>query len=306
MGARGKESFLFPGAGAGDKTSVRAMIVGALWLLSAASARAGVVVQPGVLFTAAQLEAAIAVRGGPSAGRLDIEVSRSSPGRLVVVSPRGRWEIEIDPADGQAAARVVALYVIELGVGAAVTESSSEAATPRMPEGSLPVPPGARDPYRVAVLGVASRGMDARDFTWVGGAIELTHTGRWIAAGGLSWQAGLTIRRSSGAPISAELVRARAVGGVALGPLELVAGGFAGRIFLDGGTDVLGRWSTGMVVEVRAAVPVSSGCVVEIAADAELFRERIEVWFGNDPIGATPRVAIGARIGLAWTEGRSR
>lgn len=283
------------------------MIAGALCLLTAASARAGVLVQPGVPFTAAELEAAIAVRGGPGADRLDLEVSSSRPGRLVLVAtPGGRWEIEVGPAGGEAAARVVALYVLELGVDVVVREVPADAATPRTAEGSAPAPPGARDPYRLAMLGLGSRGMDAGDFAWVGGAIELTHIGPWIAGGGFSWQYGLPIQRAPGKPISAELVRAQLVGGVAFGPLELVAGGFAGRLFVDTGTDVLGRWSTGLLGEARAVLPVSPAWGVEIAADAELFRDRIEVRFGTDPIGATSRTAFGARIGFAWTERRSR
>jgi hypothetical protein len=283
------------------------MIAGALCLLTAASARAGVVVAPGVPFTASQLEAAIAVRGGPDEGRLDLEVSSSRPGRLVLLAtPGGRWEIEIGPASGEAAARVVALYVVELGVDVVVPAVAAKVGTTRTAEVSVPAPPGARDDYRLALLGVASHGMNAGDFAWMGGAIELAHIGPWIAGGGLSWQYGLTIDRAAGKPISAELIRVRVVGGVALGPLELVAGGFAGRLFVDVGDDVLGRWSTGLVGEARAVLPVSSAWAVEIATDAELFRERIEVRFGPDPIGATPRTVLGARLGLAWTAGRPR
>jgi hypothetical protein len=282
------------------------MIAGALCLLTATSARAGVLVQPGVPFTAAQLEAAIAVRGGPGEDRLDLEVSSSRPGWLVLVTPGGRWEIEVGPAGDEAAARVVALYVIELGVNVIVPEVAAGAATPRMAGGSAPAASGARNHYRLALLGLGSRGMDAGDFAWTGGAIELTRVGPWIAGGGISWQYGLTIDRAPGKPIRAELIRARLVGGAALGPLELVAGGFAGRLFLDGGTEMLGRWSTGLVAEARTTLPVSAGWAVEIAADAELFRERIEVRSGTDAIGATPRTALGARIGFAWTEGRSR
>lgn len=283
------------------------MIAGALCLLTAASARAGVVAEPGVPFTASQLEAAIAIRGGPDEGRLDLQVSSARPGQLVLVAtPGGRWEIEIGPASGEAAARVVALYVVELGVAVIVPAVAAEAGTVRTAEGSIPAPPGTRDGYRLALLGMASHGMNPGDFAWMGGAIELTHIGPWIAGGGLSWQYGLTIDRAPGKPISAELLRARVVGGVALGPLELVAGGFAGRLFVDVGDDMLGRWSTGLLGEARAVLPVSSAWAVEIATDAELFRERLEVRFGTEAIGATPRAELGVRIGLAWTESRPR
>jgi len=291
----------------GDKTAVHAVTVVGLCLLTAASARADVVVHPGVPFTAAQLEAAIAVRSEAGARRPDLEVSSVRPGRLILVVAPGRsWEIEIGPASGATAARVVALYVIELGVDVVIRDAPADAAPLRTTAVRAPVPAKAPDHYRLALLGMGSRGMNAGDFAWAGGAIELTHTGPWIAGGGFAWQHGLTIERAAGLPISAELIRARLVSGVAIGPLELVAGGFAGRLFVNSGSDVLGRWSTGLVGEARAALPVSSTWAIEIATDAELFRERIEVRVGTDPIGATPRTALGARIGLAWTEVRPR
>jgi hypothetical protein len=291
-----------PGREIGDKTAVHAATIVALGLLTAGSAHADVVVQDGVPFTAAQLEAAIAVRTSSGEHRPDLEVASVRPGRLVLVASGRRWEIDIGRAGGAAAARVVALFVIELGVDVVVRQVP--AAAPGAAEGIAPRAAEAPDRYRLAVLGLGSRGMDAGDFAWAGGAVELTHIGTWIAGGGLSWQYGLPIERAPGMPISAELLRARLVGGVALGPLELVAGGFAGRLFVTSGSDVLGRWSTGLLGETRAALPVSSAWALEIAAEAELFRERLEVDFGTQRIGATPRAALGVRLGLAWTESR--
>jgi hypothetical protein len=283
----------------GDKNAVHAVTALGVCLLTAASARADVVVHPGVPFTAAELEAAIAVRSEAGERRPDLEVSSVRPGQLVLVAAPGRsWEIEIGPASGVTAARVVALYVIELGVDVVIGDVPADAAPLRTTAVASEAP--AR--YRLALLGIGSRGLDAGDFAWAGGAIELTHLGPWIAGGGFAWQHGLTIARAAGQPISAELIRARLVAGVALGPLELVAGGFAGRLFVNSGSDMLGRWSTGLVGEARAALPVSSTWAIEIATDAELFRERIEVRFATDPIGATPRTALGARIGFAWAE----
>jgi hypothetical protein len=306
--ARKKKISCSLGRKIGDKTAVHAMPVVGLCLLTAASARADVVVHPGVPFTAAQLEAAIAVRSEAGARRPDLDVSSVRPGRLVLAAPGRSWEIEIGPASGATAARVVALYVIELGVDVVIRDVPADAAPLRTTAARAPVTAEAPAPdrYRLALLGMGSRGMDAGDFAWAGGAIELTHIGPWIAGGGFAWQHGLTIEHAAGLPISAELIRARLVSGVAIGPLELVAGGFAGRLFVNSGNGTLGRWSTGLVGEARAALPVSSTWAVEIATGAELFRERIEVRVGTDPIGATPRAALGARIGLAWTEARPR
>lgn len=165
------------------------MIGGAVCLLAAAPARAGVVVQVGVPFTAAQLEAAIAARGGAGDGGLEVEVSRPSPERLALVMPAGRWEIEIGAASGETAARVVALHVIELAAGAAAAAAAAPAAVSAAPatptagaapapaaaavqaaEVRAPAPPRAGHRYRLAALGVGSRGVRAGDFTSVGGA----------------------------------------------------------------------------------------------------------------------------------------
>ena len=291
------------------------MIGVALCLLAAVPARAGVVVQPGVPFSAAQLEAAIAARGGPEEAGLKIEVSSPSPERLALVTPQGRWEIEIGAASGEAAARVVALHVIEL-----VGEAAAVPAAPAAPAEALPAVavrisrlPRTQDHYRLAALGVGSRGTRAGDFTSLGGAIELTRTGRWVAGAGIAWQHGLAIERAPGLPIAADLIRVRAVAGVALGPAELVAVGFAGRNIVDGGSGTISRWDTGLAAEVRAALPVSAAWSIVIAAGTELFRERIEVRFDTavaqlppTPVGATPRVALSGGLGLAWTGERPR
>jgi hypothetical protein len=295
----------------GDKTAVHTRTVVGLCLLTAASARADVVVHPGVPFTAAQLEAAIAARSGAGDRWPDLEVSSVCPGRLALVAaPGASWEIEIGEASGAAAARAVALYLIELSVDVVIrdvpADPPTEAAPLQTTAVNAPVPAEAPDRYRLALLGIGSRGVDAGDFAWAGGAVELTHLGPWIAGGGFTWQHGVTTERAAEQPVSAELIRARLVGGVAIGPLELVAGGFAGRLFVSSGSHVLGRWSTGLVGEARAALPVSSTWAIEIATDAEVFRERIEVQSGTDLIGATPRTALGARIGFAWTEARPR
>jgi hypothetical protein len=315
---------------------MRSVIGGAVCLLAVVPpARAGVVVRAGVPFTTAQLEAAITARGGFEAVGFDVEVSRPSPGWLVLVTPAGWWEIEIGTANGETAARVVALYVIELASGAGAKASEGPEAAAAVPES--PPAPAARPPapavaaaaaaaaagadavppaavrvamapprghrYRLAALGVGSRGVRTGDFTSVGGAIELTRTSRWIAGGGIAWQRGLAIDPQAGARIGADLIRTRAVVGVALGPIELVAGGFAGRVHVDGGTGVIDRWTLGLAAEARAVKHLSAAWSIAIAASAELFRDRIEVRFGDMRVGATPRVALGGGIGLAWTGG---
>lgn len=291
---------------------MRGLIAGALCLLATSPVDAGVLVQPGVPFSAAQLAEAITLRGGADPDRLSITVSSLGRERLALVTPDGRWEIEIGEADGGTAARVVALYVIELEVGVGATGAPDRLVATRAAEVGRPAV-GAADRYRLAVLGIGSRGVDDGDFTLMGTAIEVTRGARWVTGGGIAWQHGLTITPSStgmlgaGArPISADLIRLRVVAGAALGPLEVVAGGFAGRVLVDAGTGGLSRWSTGLVAEARAVLPVSAAWAVELAADAEVFRDRIEVRSGGAAIGATPRGSLGGRIGLAWTGGGAR
>jgi hypothetical protein len=293
---------------------MRALLSAVLCVTAAVPARAGIVVQPAVPFTEVQLAAVIAVRGGSGESALDIEVSRLSPERLVLVTPDGRWEIEIGAATGAAAARIVALHVLELAVPSATARSAAIAELPvtraELPmtraDRPLSASPRARDRLRLTALGLGSAGTRARDFVLVGGTVELSRVGRWVAGGGIAVQHGLTIDNAPGAPISADLIRARVVGGVAVGMTELVAGGFAGRVIVDGGTGGIARWTTGLVAEARVALPVSGPWSVVIEAGGELFREQIEVRLGGTRVGETPRTTLGAGLGLAWTERPAR
>src|SRR5436189_130727 len=98
-------------------------------------------------------------------------------------------------------------------IGAAICLLAAAPARAGAAEVRAPASPRAPRRYRLAVLGLGSRGVRADDFASVGGALELVREGRWLAGGGLAWQHGLTIARGRGAPISADLVRARAFGG---------------------------------------------------------------------------------------------
>lgn len=301
------EKFLFPGCAPGHRVSMRAMMSAVLCATVALPARAGVVVQPEVPFTEVQLAALIAVRGETGEGTLDIEVSRLSPGRLELVTRDGHWEIEIGAAIGAAAARIVALHVLELAVPhVAVRTAIAEFAEPARADRLVSALPSAGDRLRLTTLGVAAVGSRTRDFMLVGGAVELSRVGRWVAGGGIAAQHGLAISSPPAAPISANLVRARVVGGVAVGMTELVAGGFAGRAIVDGGTGIVSRWTTGLLAEVRVALPVSGPWSLVIEAGGEVFREQIEVRVGGTRVGNTPRAALGAGFGLAWTQGRAR
>jgi hypothetical protein len=93
---------------------------------------------------------------------------------------------------------------------------------------------------------------------------------------------------------------------VALGPAELVASGFVGRVLVDGGTGDLGAWTSGLAAEARVVARLSPAWSALIVAGAEVFGHRVEVRFGETRIGATPRAALGGGIGLAWTAGHAR
>lgn len=267
-------------------------MIGAAVLLWGATARAEVVIDPEVPFTEEQLAAAMAARGRDGRGLL-LEISRPIPGVLLLVLAARRWEIPLGPERGETAARVVALYVIELSEPPLEISGAERAAAPP--------PGGAR--YRVAALGVGALGIRAGDFTSVGGAFEVTRVGRWVTSAGLSWQRGLTIDRDPGAPIRAELFRLRGMAGVALGQAELVAGGFAGRMIVDGGTGVIDGWALGAAAELRATAPVAAGWSIAFSAGVEVFRHRVEVRLEEDRLGATPRVALAGGVGLAWIGG---
>lgn len=276
-------------------------ILGAVLCLAWGSARAEVVVRSGVPFTALQLEAAVAARGG-TAG-LDIEVSSPWPERVALVTPSGRWEIEIGAARGEAAARVVALHVVELAVGAApvsavVTGAPGEGvAAPGARASTAPVRAGGP---RIAALAVGELGARRTDFASLGGAIEVAYAGPWIVGAGLSWQHEQTIHVESGPQITGELLRGRVVVGVAFGPAELAAFGFAGRVRFDDFMDTPTQWSTGIGAEVRLVLPVSTAWAFVIATGTELFNEDTEVRYVIGPIAAMPRMAVAGGIGVAW------
>jgi hypothetical protein len=288
---------------------MRAILSAALCAMVAVPARAGIVVEPAVPFTNVQLAAVIAARGGTGEGALDIEVVRLNSGRLELVTRAGRWEIDIGAATG-AAARIVALHVLELAVPRAEARSAAAADVAEVPlarsEGLASALPAAGDLLRLTALGLGSIGSRARDFALVGGAVELSRVGRWIGSGGIAAQHGLAIHSPPAAPISANLIRAQVSAGVAVGITELIAGGFAGRVIVDGGTGMVSRWTTGLLARVRVALPLSGPWSVVMEAGGEVFREQVEVRVGGTPVGDTPRAALGAGLGLAWTQGRAR
>jgi hypothetical protein len=274
-------------------------ILGAVLCLASVPARADVVVRPGVPFTATQLEAAIEVRGG--AKGLDIEVWKLFPDRLVVLTPGGRWEIEIGAARGAAAARVVALHVVEVAVHAApvsiVVVAAPGQVAPSAAEVRTPASSGRAGGPRIATLAVGALGTRGSDFASLGGALEVSYAGPWIFGAGLSWQREQTIGVMLCPPCTGHLFRGRAVAGVSSGPVELVASGFAGRISLYDTGGRIRRWSTGISAEVRLVLPISTAWAVMIAAGTERFREVIAVAYDA---AATPRMTLTAGIGVAW------
>jgi hypothetical protein len=282
-------------------------MLGAVLCLAWGSARAEVVIKPGVPFTALQLEAAVAARGG-TAG-LDIEVSSPRPERVALVTSGGRWEIEIGAARGEAAARVVALHVVELAVDAApvsagVTRAPGEVA-PAPEAGARASSRRAAGP-RIATLAVGALGLRRSDFASLGGAIEVTYAGPWILGAGLSWQREQTYHVEYGPQITGDLFRGRAIGGASFGPVEVVVIGFAGRVRFNDVTGWNNRWSTGLGGDVRLVLPASGAWAAVIAMGIEAYGEVTEAWYPFMPVAAMPHTTVAAGIGIAWRGGTSR
>ena len=260
----------------------------ALLLLAIASpARAGVVVGAGVPFTADELSYALAARR-PAAVATAFEVRLVAPARLQVVSDGGRWDVEVGDAQGAAAARLVALNVL----GAAEGVEEPVAARPAT----------RRRPVRVTAVAGAGRGVGKDDLPAVTAALEAATGRRWWLGAGFEWQESLAAPAGEAAPVDAQAWLVRVVVGRSLGPVELSAGPLVGRVALDAdGATSSGQ--TGVSFRARAGWPLAPRWTLMLGAAADGYRRSVELRRDGALVASTPRVSIGATVGLRWELG---
>jgi hypothetical protein len=247
---------------------------------------AEVVLRDGVPFTAAELTAALAVRGGPAAA---LTVRSVSPNAVEIATAIGRQRVELGDLTGSAAARLVALQVAPLRL-----ERDSFAESP-------PVPMSGVSPVRGLRFGVAAGGgYSATSLGFALTAVRADATWareRWRWGASVAWMHGLARAIDPADPATADLGVVRGYAGIAMGPLELVggpalaayrvtasspgltfgAGGSARLVVVDGG-----RW--------RAIA----------SAEVDLLRHRVVVERNGVAFAASPHVALTATVGVAW------
>ncbi|HVV86820.1 MAG TPA: hypothetical protein VHE35_27470 [Kofleriaceae bacterium] len=258
----------------------------AIVIAIATPATAGVVVGAGVPFSADDLERALSVRR-PQAASLVLDVAALGPGRVRVVAAEGRWVVDVGLARGSDAARLVALNVL----------GDAEA------EGLVgPVPP--RRPWvRLAAVAGASRGLQDGDLSSTIARLAVERGRRWWVGGGLDWRQDVRLEPAGMAPVDGWSWLARAVVGRTLGPIELCAGGLFGRVDVDSDGSAQ-AWVGGATGAVRASWSMGPRWALVGAFEGDVFQHRIEVRSDGVPVAATPRVALGATLGLRWELGR--
>lgn len=250
----------------------------------AAPAEAGVVVGADVPFSADELERALAARApGQPAPVLDVRAL--APGRLEVVGTGRRWQIEVGPARGTRAARLVALSVVD--DAGAVT---------------APVATGPTRPRLTVHAGLAG-GLGAGDLRSAVLGLEVSAGARWWLAVGGHWREELRVEPTAATSVDGRGWAARALVGRRLGRLELGAGPSLGRMTIDSGRHARG-WFPGVAAVARAGWPLAPRLALVVGGDVELRQHRIEVRHDDRLVAATPWAALAVTVGVRWEPGR--
>jgi hypothetical protein len=311
--AAGKiEDSFYLGPASDDQPVVRgALILGTL-AVAAGAAHAGVVVGEGVPFTADELADAIAARGGEAGG--DVEVERSDGAELRLITQNGTWAVAVGEASGAAAARLVALHMIEgddLGTidlpprRVAVAPSQSpfleDLEEPTAMAGAAE--PSAVGPWLTFRTG-ASRGMEGSDLAAFVGSIEVGgERERWIAAG----EVGVHLSGSStdAGDVRWVVPHGRFMLGRRFGTVEVLGGVLLGQMFLSNVEDRPSATMVALGGSGRLVLPVGRGpwrLVAGVGGDA--YQNRIVIRRAGVEEASTPRFALSATLGLSTVLGR--
>ena len=244
-------------------------------LLLAVPAAADVAVGEGVPFTAGELDAALAPRGIElHAGTIRMV----APTTVEVTTANGRDHVELGGAHGPAAARLVALHLVD---------AAEIDAPPAIP------PRAAR---RIAVASGVGRGTSAIDLTMLALRVDATWgRGPWRWGASAGWLHGLAKAEDPAQPVDANISIVRAVAGAGVGRVELV-GGPALVAYTSVAAGV--TWGLGGGARVRLAGTARWSAIASL--DADVFGHRVVVAFDGVDFAATPRVAVTAALGIRW------
>jgi hypothetical protein len=260
------------------------------------SAHAEVTVDAGVPFSAAELSSLLALRGAMTN---DISVRAVSSTEVELATPVGRQRVYLGVARGTAAARLVALQLATLGGGPA------QIAGPPLALAA----PALEPDWAFGIAGGGGHGVAAIDFALTAVRIDaITGRGRWRWGATAAWLHGLAKTPDGIAPATADLYPLRAVAGLAIGRVQVVAGPALVAYRVTAASSGL---STGAGGSVRLRFAGDPGWSAVASVDLDGFVHRIIVEragvatsaASHTPFAATPRVAITASLGLTW--GRS-
>ena len=251
------------------------------------------------------------------AGLPRVQVEPAGAGAVAVrVGPRSRV-VEVGDRSGAEAARTVALAVA--GLVSADAETTEAADTPAAPSVTVAdAPPMAPSPTVVALVvppreatprarrlcltaGAAKGTGDEEPFTRTLNVDLVLPVGdgrlRFAPSVGLSLmptrQAGTTDQVSFTGGV------ARALGGASFGHVDLLAGPVVSPYAIGGATPHNGVLFGGEAV-ARLTMPLWNRLSLVGAARVDAFADRARVLFADGGTYATPRLQIGAAVGVAW------
>jgi hypothetical protein len=255
-------------------------------LVGTTPAAADVAVGADVPFTATELSAALAPRGIALA---EGTVTLVAPSTVELATPAGRHRVELGDARGQAAARLVALHLVESGDAIDLPGPTAIVAT---------AAPRVATAWHLAVAMGAGRGTQAADLTL--GALRAEATwarGAWRWGGALGWLHGFARAKDPMQPVTADLGIARAFGGVGVGRFEIVAGPAVIAYRVRGAASGV-AWGAGG--SVRAVLAGTARWTLVASCDADAIAHRVVVRYDGAELAATPRVALTAGLGVRW------
>ncbi len=241
-------------------------------------------------------------------------VEPAGPGAVrVQVGTRSRV-VALGGRSGAAAARVVALVIAELVSAAPDASASPKAAAavspPLMPPArtaEAPVPPatprGRAAVPRVCLTGGVAKGVGNEEL--IAGTLDadvVVPIGRGRLRIAPSVGLVVTPTRNAGTfdEVSFAGAALRLLGGVAIGPVELLAGPFLSPYSIGGATPHDGLLFGGEAM-ARVAAPLAARLWLVAAMRADGYANRVRANWADGRAYATPRLGLAVDVGLAWS-----
>jgi hypothetical protein len=275
-----------------------------------------------VPFSSAELAQALLARffASEEASQPRIRIAPASVGAVVVEAGDRRRVVSLAERTGPAAARVVALVIVELLSDAAHDGESNDAGdeptspavnvspdSKGVPAAALvavpsPAPSGSALPTRLCVTGGMTRGTGKEELLAYAADADLILP---IQYGGvrLAPSAGFVFMPTRNAgnwhEVSYKAGTARLLGGTSLGPVDLFGGPIATGYSI-GGINPHAGIVFGAEALARVSVPLSRNARLALAARANYYVDRVRVLFADGTGYATPRFELSLGLGLSW------